>query len=76
MTNIPNRRVESERAIADIRRDVAARIRPLCAGWSEEDVLELIERITQITYKYDIARTEQLAASKPRLFDGLDAAPL
>lgn len=67
MTNSPSRRVKSECAVAEIRRDVEARIRPVCAGWSEEDVLELIERIAQITYKYDIAQAELWATWQPRL---------
>jgi hypothetical protein len=67
MTNGGNRTAERQRALADIRRDVGARIRPVCAGWPEADILELIERITQVTYKYEVAEIALLAGWKPTI---------
>ena len=44
---------ERERTLAAIRYDIAARIRPLCVGWAEADIVALIERMALIKYKYD-----------------------
>ena len=53
MTKEQNGGAYSDAALAEIRNDVGRRIRPLCVDWPEQDLLELIERIAQIKYKYD-----------------------
>jgi hypothetical protein len=53
MTKEQNGAAYPDAALAEIRNDVGRRIRPLCTGWPEPDLLELIERIALIKHKYD-----------------------
>ena len=51
------------RAMADgrldaLRRDLAARIRPLVPDLSEDEFQALIERMAQLQYKYEARRAE------------------
>jgi hypothetical protein len=58
MSEVNTERANRVRALADIRNDVAARIRPVCVGWAEDDVCALIEHIVEVQYKYDYARID------------------
>jgi len=43
-----------------IKRDVASRLRNVCAGWSDDDFNQLVARIAAIEVKYTLRRSEDL----------------
>jgi len=45
---------ERERALAAIRQDVAQRLRSVCAAWPEDETAQLVARIAEIKYKYEV----------------------
>lgn len=56
----PERRLRSERerearerVLADLRQEIEARIRPVVSHLPEREIVELVQRMAWIKYKYD-----------------------
>jgi hypothetical protein len=63
---------ERQRAIAAMRRDIAERLRSVCAAWPENETTELVERIAEIKYKYEVLLDRDLWVSSKRDTDRVD----
>jgi hypothetical protein len=50
----------SQTALQRIKTDVAARLRSVCAGMSDAEFDQLVERIAAIQVKYNLRRSEDL----------------
>jgi hypothetical protein len=66
MREMPTEAAQRERTLADMRHDVAERLRLVCAGWSQEAFTQLVAQIAEITYKYDVIRDHDVWASADR----------
>ena len=74
MTPERNHLAGRQRALAEIRDDVARRIRPMCAGWREEDTERLIDRMAEIKYRYERLQDAWLPAIPPEKAHAIQAA--
>jgi hypothetical protein len=44
--------------LTEIRREIAARLRSVCAGWPDEVFNEMVDRLAYITVRYDGLATD------------------
>jgi hypothetical protein len=66
MPEIMGELAEREREISALRHDVAERLRAVCAGWPEDAMEQLVQRIADITYKYNCIRDRDMWLSSDR----------
>lgn len=45
---------EKSTVLAKLRADIAARLRPLCADWPEDAFNAMVERIAEVTFRFDV----------------------
>lgn len=51
---------EQDQYLERLKRDIAARLRPVCAAMSEAEFAALVNRVAQVDLKYRARRTDDL----------------